>query len=250
MDGLNGIDANSTDNLFDFIWNSTNSTNTTNSTDEGGIILPPVWGEANRGIDESDDDDGRSLTALAVSVPLIAALLVGLLFYKKQRRTMTASEYNDMMASDFVIVGTGDHPDSFHEGLYHYTNKGGRYLSTRCEHCLETRRNTFYTDDMDRGLPTILEDEAYGSDQGFVGIVSPDSKDLGNRHLGIDVHKCTSATCTRCNHGETSVNFVRALNKEGDDSGLRNQEFAMTREEAIAYRGYGSEDYSDGSGSV
>ena len=39
-------------------------------------------------------------------MPLIAALLIGLLLYKKQRRTMTASEYNEMMASDYVIVGT------------------------------------------------------------------------------------------------------------------------------------------------
>jgi hypothetical protein len=193
-----------------------------------------------------DVDDGQQTesarASFAVAMPLIAALVIGLLLYKKKRRTMTASEFNEMMASDYVIVGTGDPPDSFHEGLYHYTKDGRRYLSTRCENCLETRRNTFYTD---RTLPTILENETFCDDGGksnseFIGVISPDSKDLGNRHLGIDVHRCTSSLCPRCNSGETqSVNFIKSR-----QSMLGNQEFCMTHEEAAAYRSYGSDSSS------
>ena len=148
-----------------------------------------------------------------------------------------------MMASDFVIVGTGDPPNSFHEGLYHYTQDGLRYLSTSCEACLETRRNTFYTD---RGLPTIMEDRVYDNDNEddnseFIGVISPDSKDLGTRHLGIDVHKCTSAMCTRCNpkSDEHTVSFIPS-ETVASRTILRNQDFALTREEAMAYRSYGS----------
>jgi hypothetical protein len=214
-----------------------NSKNSTDGGDGAMIILPPVGGVV------LDADDGQQTesarTALAVSMPLTAALLIGFLLYKKQRRTMTASEFNEMMASDYVIVGTGDPPGSFHEGLYHYTKDGRRYLSTRCENCLETRRNTFYTD---QTLPTILENETFYDDGGksnseFIGVISPDSKDLGNRHLGIDVHRCTSALCPRCNSGETqSVSFIQSR-----QSLLRNQGFCMTREEAAAYRSYGSD---------
>ncbi|CAB9512831.1 expressed unknown protein [Seminavis robusta] len=227
----------------DDISNSTRGQNATNITDDAVFIhLPPVSGKTPEV--PTGEQTEATRTALAVSMPLIAALLIGLLLYKKQRRTLTASEYNEMMASDFVMVGTGDPPGSFHEGLYHYTKDGRRYLSTRCENCLETRRNTFYTDR--RGLPTIMEHEVYNneSNNSFVGVISPDSKDLGQRHLGIDVHRCTSSTCTRCNNGDhQTVNFIPSTAKTRA-SALRNQEFCLTQEEAAAYRSYGSDDSS------
>jgi hypothetical protein len=215
-----------------------NSTYSADLGDGATIILPSV-SEGALAIDDEEQTESTR-TALAVTMPLIVALVIGLLLYKKKRRTMTASEFNEMMASDYVIVGTGDPPGSFHEGLYHYTKDGRRYLSTRCENCLETRRVTFYSD---RVLPTILENETFYDDGAksnseFIGVISPDSKDLGNRHLGIDVHRCTSSVCPRCNnHGESpSVNFI-----ESRLSMLRNQEFSLTQQEAAAYRSYGSD---------
>ena len=229
----------------DLFGNTTELSNSTNVT----IVIPPI--SVDRDGEMNEDDDDSLGMAVALSGAAIAALLIGLLLYKKQRRTMTASEYNNMMASDYVLVGTGDHPDSFHEGLYHYTPKAVRYLSTRCEHCLETRRNSLYMDLSDRSLPTIHEEEAmYGqsldSDNSLVGFTSPDSKDLGGRHLGIDVHDCTSATCPRCNAGNSSVQFVNSLNKDtGALTALRNQQYCMTQREARAYRNDDLEDFSE-----
>jgi len=247
-----GTDSNSTDGVngtyssgdgLDFMGGAGNGTNDTDK----GIILPPVFA---KDAEEYQTEDGGNRMAMAVGIPLIVGLLIGLLLYKKQRRTMTASEYNEMMASDYVIVGTGDPPGSFHEGLYHYTKGGLRYLSTNCENCLETRRNTFYTDS---GLPTILENDVYqdnNRDREFVGVVSPDSKDLGSRHLGIDVHRCTSSTCVRCNntHRHNTVNFISSTEKTR--ASMRNQDFAMTQEEANAHRDYISDESSSSEGSV
>jgi hypothetical protein len=55
-------------------------------------------------------------------------------------------------------VGTGDPPRSFHEGMYHYTRHGARYLSTNCIDCAETRRSGFYTS---ANLETINEEGHY-----------------------------------------------------------------------------------------
>jgi len=88
--------------------------------------------------------------------------------------------------------------------------------------------------------------QSLDSDNSLVGFTSPDSKDLGGRHLGIDVHDCTSATCPRCNAGNSSVQFVNSLNKDtGALTALRNQQYCMTQREARAYRNDDLEDFSE-----
>jgi hypothetical protein len=142
-------------------------------------------GDINAGLerDETDEDDSVGLIA-GVTIPLVIGLIVAALFMQKKRGTMTEVGYRDMMGSEFVLVGTGDPPASFHEGLYHYMRDGTRYLSTRCEGCLETRKNSFYTDN---NLGTIMEDEEF-----------EDVTGLGAKSSTVNVHKCTSAVCNRC----------------------------------------------------
>lgn len=166
--------------------------NTNNATDfiDGGYIIAGL----NR--DQAEDDDSVGLIA-GVTIPLLVGLIAAALFMQKKRGTMTEVGYRDMMTSEFVLVGTGDHPSSFHEGLYHYMRDGTRYLSTRCEGCLETRKNSFYTDD---NLGTIMEDEEF-----------EDVTGLGAKSSTMNVHKCTSAVCNRCSPApENQTCFVAA----------------------------------------
>jgi hypothetical protein len=172
--------------------------NTNNATDfiDGGYIIAGL----NRG--EAEDDDSVGLI-VGVTIPLLVGLLAAALFMQKKRGTVTEAGYKDMMTSDFVLIGTGDHPSSFHEGLYHYMRDGTRYLSTRCEGCLETRKNSFYTDN---NLGTIMEDEEF-----------EDVTGLGAKNSAMNVHKCTSAVCNRCTPApENQTCFVAA-------SGIRNR---------------------------
>jgi hypothetical protein len=166
-----------------------NSTNATQYID-GGYITAGL-----QGVTEDDDSVGL---IIGVTIPLLVGLIAAALFMQKKRGTMTEDGYRDaMMTSEFVLVGTGDHPSSFHEGLYHYMRDGTRYLSTRCEGCLETRKNSFYTDN---NLGTIMEDEEF-----------EDVTGLGAKNSTINVHKCTSAVCNRCSPSpENQTCFVAA----------------------------------------
>jgi hypothetical protein len=172
------------------------------------VAVPQASAVAN-----SDHDNGFVL-GLAVGVPLAAALLLGaFLFQKKKLGLMTASRARGVDGSSgYVLVGTGDPPGSFHEGLYHYMRDGTRFLSTKCEHCFETRENMFYTDN---NLATIMEDEVYQET-----VIAPDSKALASKYSGVDVHKCSSATCERCNAPKEceflpSTSFFHSYDEEG-----------------------------------
>jgi hypothetical protein len=184
---------------LDFSDVDTNANNTNSSTDyvDGGYILAGV-------IRGEDDNDGSVVLIIGVTIPLLFGLMAAAIFMQKKRGTMTEVGYKDnMMTSDFVLIGTGDHPSSFHEGLYHYMRDGTRYLSTRCEGCLETRKNSFYTDN---NLGTIMEDEEF-----------EDVTGLGAKNSTINVHKCTSAVCNRCTPAPANqTSFVAA-------SGIRNR---------------------------
>jgi hypothetical protein len=170
------VDANNTNNATQYI--------------DGGYITAGL-----QGVTEDDDSVGL---IIGVTIPILVGLIAAALFMQKKRGTMTEDGYRDaMMTSEFVLVGTGDHPSSFHEGLYHYMRDGTRYLSTRCEGCLETRKNSFYTDN---NLGTIMEDEEF-----------EDVTGLGAKNSTINVHKCTSAVCTRCSPSpENQTCFVAA----------------------------------------
>jgi len=161
---------------------------------------------------------------VGVGVPIAAALFIVALITgnKKRKRNivtaassgnlaavpsgLSATQFHEMMNSDFVLVGAADPPGSFHEGLYHYLRDGTRYLSTRCEGCLETRRNSFYTDN---NLGTILEDEEYEENI----LITSDSKNLGRRATTHDVHRCASATCARCLTERSDTLFVPAFKR-------------------------------------
>jgi hypothetical protein len=183
---------------LDFSDVDSNANNTNNATTyiDGGFYPAGLYR------DEVEDDDSVGLI-IGVTIPLIVGLIVAALFMQKKRGTMTEAGYSDMMTSDFVLIGTGDHPSSFHEGLYHYMRDGTRYLSTRCEGCLETRKNSFYTDN---NLGTIMEDEEF-----------EDVTGLGAKTSTVNVHKCTSAVCTRCTPApDNQTCFVAA-------SGIKNR---------------------------
>ena len=211
-----------------------------------GIIVTASGGNADassRGI--SSDENSRIRTVFAVSIPLLLLLLLAFLFAKRDRRdnnrqALTVGQATALASKSSgqrKVYGTGDPPRSFHEGLYHYTRGGARYLSTRCPHCIETRRQGYYLDDhlhdnddcLSRDLDTIGEGQLYDPVSGLTRsrscgdlsmatdssdsttgarLVSPNSKDLGGRHSSIDVHNCASATCAICKRRAREITFL------------------------------------------
>mmetsp|Transcript_124825 Transcript_124825/g.186495 ORF Transcript_124825/g.186495 Transcript_124825/m.186495 type:complete len:509 (+) Transcript_124825:98-1624(+) len=177
---------------------------------------------------ETENSNGPRVLYYA-AVPMAILLLFALLLAKnKQQREVKTPAQLLELDQDHVLVGTGDPPRCFHEGMYHYTRSGARYLSTNCADCAETRRIGFFTDG---DLPTISEDRLYdpaspsvesfsfdeasfGSEEEDISehrkraLVQPSSKDLGNKHSAIDVHQCTSATCRICSYRPRDVSFV------------------------------------------
>jgi hypothetical protein len=90
---------------------------------------------------------------------------------------------------------------------------GTRYLSTNCEGCLETRRNSFFTDD---NLGTIVEGKEFEEKV----LVTAKYKSLGKQASNVDVHKCTSSTCKRClSASARGTKFIPTL---GDTFGKEN----------------------------
>lgn len=216
--GGGGGDDGDTSQEIDDTGGSSDLVEDTNSTDDA--TLEPV---------AEEESDSLGLI-LALGIPFATALLLAA-FYNRRKNTKStrAAAYEDMMKSDFILVGTGDAPSSYHDGLYHYTDEGTRYLSTRCEHCIETRKNSFYTD---YNLGTIMEDEIYEDHiYGMPVSLFPQrisngaevdknsNSTLGGRFVGMDVHRCQSAACTRCNPGkQQSTIFLPSIvqGKDGD----------------------------------
>jgi hypothetical protein len=139
-----------------------------------------------------DADNSYMALILGLGIPAVLALLLfGFVRGRDNRDQMTSRAFHNMMYSEYVLVGTGDPPASFHEGLYHYMRNGTRYLSTNCEGCLETRRNMFFTDD---NLGTIMEDTEFEENV----LITACDRTLGKRAKTMNVHKCKSATCNKC----------------------------------------------------
>jgi hypothetical protein len=149
-----------------------------------------------------------------IFVPILAASLVGtgliallLLLMRRRRQTMTqrqldyaaavAAASDDQSAASSMDDPTG----SFHQGYYHYTKDGVRYLSQFCSTCRETERQLA----MGHGLETISEDEQYI--EGRNRLVQADSKNLGKHFSTCDVHNCASAMCT-CRDPKADVTFI------------------------------------------
>lgn len=183
-------------------------TNGTNTTD-GGMVANGIESTAS----EPDDDDKGIVLLFALGLPLLVALILLAALRKNKRTIVVATPYRGLHDDkpEYVIPGTGDPPGAFHEGLFHYMKDGTSYLSTNCRACYETRRDLHYiyeidgidSDDRTRDLATILENEPYDKssldsyEESVLQRADPD-RNLNQNHMGIDVHKCSSATCKIC----------------------------------------------------
>lgn len=168
--------------------------------------------------------------AYAVSVPLLILMALALFVArnKTRREAMTARQLLALESANNtdVLIGTGDPPRSFHEGMYHYTRHGARYLSTNCPDCIETKRNSFFAEG---DLETIEEGSTFeeislvttsvsglgkeGSEHDASGhrkrhLVQASDTALGVKHSSIDVHQCTSSMCPICTYRPADVSFV------------------------------------------
>jgi hypothetical protein len=185
------------------------------------------------GSNRGDASSGNSVpVAYAVVVPMLLLLALAMLVARQRaRRQVTARNHMFALeaAGDIgaVLVGTGDPPRSFHEGLYHYTRHGARYLSTNCPDCIDTLRNGFFTasdlETIDEGNPESFENvslvetsdssekdksEYNVSDHRKRNLVTPHNTRLGMKHSSIDVHNCNSATCRICSYKPGDLSFV------------------------------------------
>lgn len=176
------------------------------------------------GIDASTS--GRDNDRNGIFIPIVTTAVVGtallalLLLLLRRRRTVMTQRQLDYgaavaQASDDVSASSSfsmsDPEGAFHQGYYHYTKDGVRYLSQFCTTCRETERQLA----MGQGLETISEDEQYH--EGRNRLVEANSKDLGGMHSTMDFHTCTSATCP-CRDRERDVTFIPWLSTRAQTS--------------------------------
>jgi hypothetical protein len=161
----------------------------------------------------------------AIFLPLVVILLLSMLLIKRRSKVKNAfgnevQSWEEYDPSNNMIRGTGDPPDSYHDGLYHYMNLGTqKYLSTRCTLCLETKRNissgpylaALKCNTSTSNLANIVSsqyrnddwnandnDEMDGKDEAYQMARARSDMKLGQQHMGMDVHVCQSSTCVRC----------------------------------------------------
>lgn len=197
-------------------------------------------------------------TSMKIGVPLLAILfiIVALLFIPNKRQRTAAVRFNQKQDGLTVLPpvtlstlqGTADHPDSLHQGSYHFTPQGQHYLSTNCSKCLATRQDYFYFRDpattsrsntgsefwngdvmsprLGDNMATILEDQPLGggskqdeSASTPLPITADMKNGIANNHWGIDVHNCGSAMCTRCCTGSGRPQFCKVASPYSDCGG-------------------------------
>jgi hypothetical protein len=187
--------------------------------------------EVNTLEEEDDDDDSQIFLFAAVPLALLAAFMFLLARNRQKRQVMTPAELADL--EDYILTGTGDPPRSFHEGMYHYTRAGARYLSTNCRDCHETRKmgmmhsfsdlhpineNHMYDEagrsiscSYDSASVDTAEVEASEHDPSAhrkLFLVQPSDANLGQKASTVDVHQCSSATCRICSYKPKDVAFI------------------------------------------
>ena len=181
-----------------------------------------VWGNGGR----SDDKRGGIITSGGNNkayVPFLtvamfgAALIALLLLFLRRHRTLITQRQLDVGAAIAAAASEEsshgvDPPGSFHQGYYHYTKDGVRYLSPYCQTCLETEGQLA----LGHGLETIAEDKEWMKGRNFT-LVSANSCDLGGRHSTIDVHSCTSAICRQCGVTQNDVSFISGRQRKASD---------------------------------
>jgi hypothetical protein len=164
------------------------------------------------------DDKQQPLGLIFGLSGVVATVLAAAFFTSKRRLAGTTAGFRELdHPSPRCRVGTGDPPGSFHDGLYHYMRHGKRYLSTRCEECLNTKRNSIYTVDVvdsstfaNGTLETIREYETYDANGSLDDVLLRADSGLGlsKHHMGMNVHKCNSATCKLCSPDSPQTIFV------------------------------------------
>lgn len=147
---------------------------------------------------------------LGLGVPVVFALFAAAFIAKKRRAPLQDSRRlhdSTNKTSAVAGIGNGDPPDSFHDGLYHYTSDGKIYQSSHCELCLETKRNSIYSINgvvssalSPKRIAMVVEDAEEAEDQFQDEMLLRADSSLGitQHHMGINVHECNSATCALC----------------------------------------------------
>jgi hypothetical protein len=194
---------------------------------------------------------------VAIGVPLLLAIILSMYVVRRSLQKKNGmnqfQSWEEYDPAANIVRGTGDPPDSFHDGLYHYMNHGQqRYLSTQCTLCLETRRNigsrmyaealkcSSGTSSLGNILPKMYRNKKVGSN----GEVNDDDHDeayqlaraksdmkLGQYHMGMDVHVCQSATCTRCMANQAPMFVPTGIIRYKNNQGLQSRQFNSTTNE-------------------
>jgi hypothetical protein len=223
-----------------------------NSANDAVIFLTDVANKNNpnvgpiEAVTNESPSEGKSSVGFvfAVVIPLMLLLLGSIFLVKRRTRIMNGvnafQSWEDYDPTTNVLKGTGDPPDSFHDGLYHYMHHGQqKYLSTRCALCLETKRNissAMYTaalkcntststlgNILPKQYPTSKDEDDDFDEEYQITRAKSDMR-LGQYHMGMDVHVCQSATCVRCANMEryepsfVPTGIVRFQNQKQQDS--------------------------------
>jgi hypothetical protein len=155
----------------------------------------------------ADNNDGL-LMGLAFGVPLLAIVIATIVSARSERKRafnkILQQSDEEQPKSNRVnnAEDQEDPPGSFHEGMHHYLRDGTRYYSSRCQQCREYNcvfllDNSFTSSRM--GAIPEHEPSIQRSEQGHRILPRADLRlGLSQQHMGINVHTCKSATCTRC----------------------------------------------------
>lgn len=180
-----------------------------NAGREQGIVGAGVTS----GEDSIDGDNTVLIVGICASVLLLALLL--LLVYRRKRNSNFLALADDGKGFK-PLPGTGDPPGSFHHGVYHYFRDGQSYLSTNCYECHETRMLS--NSDYGRVVTAPIEESA-STDAYYDKLIRANSKDIGNGHSGMNVHRCASSTCHLCSPNRKAVTMVKiARNNSRNDN--------------------------------
>jgi len=180
------------------------------NSEENVLAYGVVPGGDSKGIGTSGSDSDFFVPVLTTALIGTVIVALVLLLVRRRRRMMTQRQLDigaAVAAASSEEASSGADPKgSFHQGYYHYTKDGVRYLSQFCATCRETERQLA----LGHGLETISEDEEFF--EGRNRLVVADSTDLGGKSSTMDVHTCMSAMCT-CRDQEHDVTFIPWLKR-------------------------------------
>jgi hypothetical protein len=165
----------------------------------------------------ADDNDGLVM-GLAFGVPLLAIILATVQSARSERKRafnrilQQSDEEQTKSHRAKKSEDQEDPPGSFHEGMHHYLRDGTRYYSSRCRQCREYNcvflLDNSFTSSRIGAIPEH-EPSVERSEQGHRILPRADLRlGLSQQHMGINVHTCKSATCTRCGPNSPLPIFV------------------------------------------